>query len=383
MSTIEQHTGNYFIGMKVEVKIPLPNTKVFRDWAIINEIDEDLVSLQLSRDILPEGVNLRVGQVLTITGQSGGNTRTYRAFIVSKGYEQDLLLRFTSETIANELREFYRVDAFLPIKFHRLNDQNPVNVKQQWEAHLKQRREDDATRERSRLDAKRARLRAEERAKELKILEGFFLVDPVALSQDTPQEELPDSPYYESWGDVTALAVNISGGGIKIFTNEKFSMDELIMLEAYVPSSECIVDIVARVVLTNYSNITEDNKSQICTAMQFVLINESASSAINSHISSIQLKRIRQFKGFNDVVPTADNVSSSSNNHYAYIDSIAAGEKTEPQSKRYKPSLRQILLTILFVAVVWLLCSQIYSYGVKHHDKQIQEIFEKGLKSGG
>ncbi len=383
MSTIGHHTGHYFIGMKVEVKIPLPNTKVFRDWAIINEVDEDLVSLQLSRDILPEGVNLRVGQVLTITGQSDGNTRTYRAFIVSKGYEQDLLLRFTSETIANELREFYRVDAFLPIKFHRLFDQNPVNVKQQWEAHLKQRREDDATRERSRLEAKRARLRAEERAKELKILEGYFLVDPVAVPQDSPQEEMQDSPYYESWGDVTALAVNISGGGIKIFTNEKFSMDELIMLETYVPSSECIVDIVARVVLTNYSNITENNKSQICTAMQFVLINESASSAINNHISSIQLKRIRQFKGFNDVVPTADNVSSSPNNHYAYIDSIAAGEKTEPQDKSYRPNFRQILLVILFVAVVWLLCSQIYSYGVKHHDKQIQELFEKGIKSGG
>ncbi len=382
MSTSNHNTSNYFIGMKVEVKIPLPNTKVFRDWAIINEIDEDLVSLQLSRDILPEGVNLRVGQVLTITSQSDDNTRTYRAFIVSKGYEQDLLLRFTSETIANEMREFYRVDAFLPIIFHTLYDQNPENVKQQWEAKLKLRREDDAARERSRLDAKRMKLRSEERAKELKNLEGFFLVEPVALPQDKPEEEQQYDPYHESWGNVMALAVNISAGGIKIFTNQKFNMDELILLEAYVPSSRCIVDIVARVVMTNYSSTAEDNKSQICTAMQFVLINESASSAINNHISSIQLKRIRQFKGFTDVEPTVNNVLSSPNKHYAYIDSINVNEKTDPQELSRRPNIRQVLLVILFISVICLLCSQIYSYGVKHHDKQIQEIFEKGIKSG-
>ena len=384
MSATDHHTSLYYIGMKVEVKIPLPNTKVFRDWAIINEVDDDLVSLQLSRDILPEGVNLRVGQVLTITSQRDGNVCTYRAFIVSKGYDQDLLLRFTSETISNELREFYRVDAFLPIKFHTLYDQNPANVKQQWETQLKLRHEEDAARQRSLLEAKREKLRSEERAKERKVLEGFFLVDPATtLPQDKTLEDQQDNPYYESWGDVTALAVNISGGGLKIFTNQQFNMDEFIMLETYVPSSNCIVDIVARVVLTNYSNITEDNKSQICTAMQFVLINESASSVINSHISSIQLKRIRQFKGFTDVEPAADNALSAPDKHYAYIDSIAVSEKTEGQEQFQKPNIRKVLLVILFVSVIWLLCSQIYSYGVKHHDKQIQEIFEKGIKKGG
>lgn len=376
MSTSEHHTTLYFIGMKVDVEIPLPNNKTFRDWAIINEIDEDLVSLQLSRDILPEGVNLRVGQVLTVTSQRDGTIHTCRAFIVSKGYEQDLLLRFKSETISNELREFYRVDAFLPIKFHLLHDQNPVNVKQQWEDRLKLRRDEEAARERNRLEAKRIKLRSEERAKELKILEGYFLVEPATLPQDKPQEEQQYNDYYDSWGEVTALAVNMSGGGLKIFTSQKFNLNELIMLETYVPSTESLIDCIARVVFTNYSDNTKDDKSQICTAMQFVFIDEIARSAINNHICSIQLRRIRQFKGFTDVEPATDNAVSSSDKHYAYIDSIDVSEKTDPVQKY---NSRQVLLVILFVSVICLLCFNIYSYGVKHHDKQIQEIFEKGI----
>ena len=102
MSDAGQYTSRYFTGMKVEVGIPLPDSKVFRDWAIISEIDEDLVSLQLSRDMLPAGVNLRVGQILTIRSESDGQAYSCRAFIVSKGYEQDLLLRLTGEIVFEE-----------------------------------------------------------------------------------------------------------------------------------------------------------------------------------------------------------------------------------------------------------------------------------------
>lgn len=371
---IGHHTNRYFVGMKVEVEILLPSTKSFRDWAIISEIDEDLVALQLSRDILPEGVSLRVGQALTITSQKDGNTYECRAFIVSKGYEQDLLLRFTSETISNESREFYRVDAYIPIKFHMLYDQNPVNVKLQWEARNKQRRENEAIRERRRLELIRIKHRNEEHVRTQILQEGNLLGEPVVLPQEKPQ----DNQYYETWGAVTTLAVNISGGGLKIFTNQKFNMDEMILLETYVPTSRCILDIVARVVYTNYSNNTEDDKNN-STSMQFVFIDESARSAINNYISSIQLKRIRQFKGFTDVEPVNENLDSL-NRHFAYIDSINVPEKTGPQDLIHNPNIRQVLLGLFFVCVVSLLFFYFYGYGVMHSKNEIQEIFENSLK---
>lgn len=364
--------------MKVEVEIPMPNTKVFRDWAIINEIDEDLVSLQLSRDILPEGVSLRIGQVLKITSQTDNNTYDCRAFIVSKGYEQDLLLRFTSETISNESREFYRVDAFLPIKFHILYDQNPANVREEWEARRKLRRDEEAARKRSRLEEKRIKLLSDERTRALKTQWEDIVGEPVSLPQDKAQEEQQDNPYYESWGAVTTYAVNISGGGLRIFTDHKFNMDELILLEAYVPSSRIIVDIIARVVFTDYKSGAEDDKSNNSTAMQFVFINESASSAINTYISSIQLRRIRQFKGFTDVDPATANNLSSPNKHYAYIDSIGVvGENTD-HKKQVK--IKQVFLVIFLVCITSMMFVYFYRYSVKHSKNEIQEIFENGIK---
>lgn len=380
MSTVEHHTSRYFTGMKVEVEIPLPDTRVFRDWAIINEVDEDLVSLQLSRDILPEGVSLRVGQVLTITSQSDGTSYDCRAFIVSKGYEQDLLLRFTSGLIYDKLREFYRVDVFLPIQFHLLDDQNPAAVKEQWEAQRKLRREEEAAKEKSRLEAKRIKLQSGERIRSQKNQDGGFADEPAILPEDTPQEAPQDNEYYESWGAVTTLAVNISGGGLRVFTNQKFNMDELVLLEAYVPSSRCIVDIIARVVFTSYSTSTEDEESDNVTGMQFVFIDEAARSAINTHIGSIQLKRIRQFKGFTDVEPITDIVESSQKKHYAYIDSIDDSAGTGNQEQIHKPKMQKMLLVLFFACVIGLLLFYFFGYSTIHPKNQIQDMFENSIR---
>ena len=50
MNDFENYANYFSVDMKVGVGIPLANAGVFRDWAIISEMDEDFVSLQLSRD---------------------------------------------------------------------------------------------------------------------------------------------------------------------------------------------------------------------------------------------------------------------------------------------------------------------------------------------
>ncbi|MDD2899969.1 MAG: DUF5634 family protein [Desulfuromonadaceae bacterium] len=379
MTTAEHHTSRYYTGMKVEVNIPLQNTRTFRDWAIINEIDEDLVSLQLSRDVLPDGVILRIGQVLNITSKSDGTTYTCRAFIVSKGYEQDLLLRFTSETISNELREFFRVDAFIPVRFHKLYDQNPADARELWDEQRKMRREEEAARERRRLEEDRTRFRTEERLRKQNIHGDEFSNEPATVPDDNTQKGLDDNQYYESWADIPTPAVNISGGGLRIFTHQKFDMDELVLLELFVPPSRRIVDIVARVVSTNYISITDDDSANSSTAVHFVFIEESARSAINAHISSIQLKRIRQFKGFTDVEPASGSGVPVPNKHYAFIDTVEAGEGTDYTVTSSMSKSRKVLITLFFVIIATLLCFYFYKYAVNHPKSEIQEMFDNNF----
>ncbi|GFE59713.1 PilZ-like domain-containing protein [Geobacter sp. AOG2] len=382
MSDAGHYTSRYFTGMKVEVGIPLPNTKVFRDWARINEIDEDLVSLQLSRDMLPAGVNLRVGQLLTIRSESDGQAHSCSAFIVSKGYEQDLLLRLTGEIVYDELREFYRIDAFLPIKFYALHDQNPANVKQQWEERRKQRREEERIRELRRLEARRERLRAEERAREQMLMEGASSVGQNgSFSNDGGREEPEDNPYYESWSSVTSVAINISGGGLKILTNQGFETDELLLLEIFVPSLSYIVDIVARVVFSDHNDTAGDDGNCFNTGMQFVFIDERARFAINSHVSNVQIRRIRQFKGFADVEPLNIDPLAIPDKHYAYAGSVDADNETDNSARiSRKKIIQQVALGLFFIGIISILYFYFSAYAVKHPKNQIQDMFETGIR---
>jgi hypothetical protein len=382
MSDAGQYTSRYFAGMKVEVGIPLPDAKVFRDWAIISEIDEDLVSLQLSRDMLPDGVNLRVGQILTIRSESDGQAYSCRAFIVSKGYDQDLLLRLTGEIIFEELREFYRIDAFLPIKFYILLDQNPATVKKEWEKRRKLRLEEERSRELMRLEAKRERLRAEERAREQKLQEGAFPGGPAeSFSTAKPQEDTEDNTYYESWGFVTSVAINISGGGLKILTNQGFETDEFLLLEIFVPSLSCIVDIVARVVFSSHNDTAGDEGNCFNTGMQFVFIDERARYAINSHISGVQIRRIRQFRGFADVEPLNIDIMGIPDKHYAYTGRIDDGDEIDNSNQtNRKKIIQQVVLGLFFVCIVSLLFFYFSAYAVKHPKNQIEDMFDTGIR---
>ena len=384
MNNIEYCISRYFIGMKAEVGIPLPNSETFRDWAIINEIDEDLVSLQLSRDILPDGVSLRVGQLLTIRSEIDGQVNTCRCFIVSMGYNRELLLRLTSEIFSGESREFYRIDAFLPINHHVLYDQNPANVKKQWEARRKWRQNEKRVREVRRLEAKRENLRNHERARKYGLPDDTFSGDSASHCQGKDHEQHQDNLYDELLPTAKTVAVTISGGGLKIATNQKFNRDDLVLLEIFVPSSRIIVDVVARVVFSDQNDIAGEDRNFFNAGMQFVFIDESARLAISSHIGSIQLRRIRQFKGFTDVEPLyIDNISKS-DKHFAYIDGVDVSGHINDGTLINRESLfQQVALGLLFVCIISLISYYYSWYAIKHPKNDIENIFEHGITLRG
>ncbi|WP_041532082.1 PilZ-like domain-containing protein [Pelobacter propionicus] len=364
----------HFVGMKVEVGIPLSDNTAFRDWAIINQVENDLISLQLSRDILPAGVSLRVGQILTIRSEYDFQVHICRAYIVSKGFEQELLLRLTGAIVANELREFYRIDAFLPIRFHSLPGQDPENVNKLWHEWQKQRMEEEKAREQRRLEARREKIRAEKRAREQRLQEGAPSVEGGDGSRE--EEEL-DNEYDESWGSVTSVAVNISGGGLRISTDQLFPVDEPLLLEIFVPSSRRIVDVAARVIFSRQNDAAGERQTCFNTGLQFMFIDEAARSAINQHTSGIQLKRIRQFKGFADVEPLSVDGNLAANRHYAYLDTVEAGESHRAIWWKRR---RQLVLGMVFAGIIWLLYLYFSAYVSNHPKSVIHQMFETGIR---
>jgi hypothetical protein len=347
MSDLDQYAGSFFAGMKVGVGIPLPNAEIFNDWAVIHEISEDLVSLQLSRDQLPLKVTLHVGQILELRGGKEGNSYSCRAIIVSEGYAKELLLRLIGEIVSDELREFFRIDAFLPIKYYISPEQHSDILEKQWELRREQRY-------------------FQEMARKQQSWNSEFIDGAAELPHEKRQEGVSDVEHDESWDTIIPLAANISGGGLRIMTHQGFEQGEYVLLEILVPSPHRIVDAVVRVIFANASHVPGSDQEYFNTGLQFVFIDERDRDSIVNHIATVQLKRIRQMR-----------------EKYLFRVSHDAGEGNTFQSATvidWQSLGRKILVWITMISIVGVLINYFKNYAIEHPKNEIGEAFENALK---
>jgi hypothetical protein len=355
MSDFENYANYFFVGMKVGVGIPLANAGVFRDWAIIHEIDEDLVSLQLSRDQFPLNVSLHVGQIIDLRGGKDDSGYSCRAIIVAEGPVREILLRLIGEIVSDELREFYRIDAFLPIKYYISPEQNVDKLKQEWALRREQRQTVDAGRRHKHWDS-RLLLGSAELPPE-RLLEHAM----DALGEEGDQIE----EHGDIWDTIIPLAANISGGGVRITTHQQFESGVYVLLEILVPVPRRIVDIVARVISANRNYAAGGDREYYNTGMQFVFIDERDRDAIVNHISNVQLKRIRQLREqfiFRDGLPAASE------------------EKVAPSPINWVGFGKWLGYTLVFMMITALIFNYFRHYAKDHPKNEIEEIFEGGIR---
>ncbi|QEM68789.1 PilZ domain-containing protein [Geobacter sp. FeAm09] len=380
--------ANYFpAGMKVSVGIPLANAGVFRDWAIIHEIDEDFVSLQLSRDQLPHDASLHVGQILDLRGGKDESGYSCRAIIVAEGPAREVLLRLIGEIVSDELREFYRIDAFLPIKYYISSEQNVEILKQEWGERREQRQAVDIELKNKRWDSslvlERAALPPERRLEQADEDEGAGNEHADKQNghdgEHDGQEEREgvDGEFEEregleeteepadSWDTIIPLAANISGGGVRIITHQQFESGVYVLLEILVPMPRRIVDIVARVITANRNFAAGNDREYFNTGLQFVFIDERDRDAIISHISNVQLKRIRQLR-----------------EQFIYRDGRPARGEEQEEAPRFNWARfgRRLGYAIVFLLIVMLIGDYFRHYAKGHPKNEIEEIFEGGIR---
>ncbi|MBW4053892.1 MAG: PilZ domain-containing protein [Proteobacteria bacterium] len=357
MSDLDEYSRYFPVGNKVGVGIPLPNAEVFTDWAIIHDIDEDLVTLQLSRDVLPVDVSLRYGQILELRGGSEENGYCCRAIVVSEGDARELLLRLIGEIVSDELREFYRIDAFLPIKYFVSTEQNIDLLRKQWV-------ERRARREQLEIEQNDQRWIGKMPTADAKILSDTPH-DSIETAADeiVPDRTMASEEVRDSWDTLIPLAANISGGGLRIITHQGFESGEYTLLEILIPSSQRVVDVIGRIVFANRNYAAGSDREYYNTGVQFVYIDERDRDAIVNYISTIQLKRIRQlrerylFRGMLE------------NDELLDISDKPSIKKT---ALRALPRLFAVVILALFVYFFWY-------YAQEHPKGEIQRTFEDSI----
>ena len=362
MSSYDKYLDHFPAGMKVRVGIPVPGGQVFTDWAIIHDIDEDLIELQLSRDSLPAGVRLLLGTILDLRGGKDDNGYSCRAIIVSEGYQRTILLRLIGEIVSDELREYYRIDAFLPLKYYLADGSSEVQLKKAWIAKREARHTEE-------LERKQHQNRPWQRmviANEEELPEETLAQQEDDTDSGEGIDDYADSLHDHSWDDVIPLAANISGGGIKLLMHHKFAIDELMPLEIYLPSEPTprVIDAVGKVVFAaeNLSAAKQLHQNSYNTGIQFLYIDERDRDAIVSYISNVQLKRIRALRD-------------------KYLLRSLDREATHPLSKTPPINLlRQAILTLLVTILIVMIALYFKNYSQNRPKNEIELIFEKGFK---
>jgi len=178
------HYSSFFTpGQRITLALQVPGRQPFHEWAQVLSLAADLLEVQLSRDTLPVGIQTAPGSTVEVRIGSQGNGYRCRGIIVSKGSFTHLSMRLTGDVILDELREYFRIDVYLPLRltFPELSDEK--RVKEEW-----------------------LRRRASSIAKSSA---DFPFIDMADAEDDTP----PDSPL------PPPQAANISGGGVRLVTS--------------------------------------------------------------------------------------------------------------------------------------------------------------------
>ncbi len=350
-STTDIYASYFSVGMKVGVGIPAPNSETFRDWALIHELDEDLVFLQLSRDHLPVDVSLHVGLILELRGGKEDAGYSCRAIIVSEGIEGQILLRLIGEIVTDELREFYRIDAFLPVKYYIPDIQNQKELEKEWSERREQRIAEEIIRKQQPWDSRLIT------GSSVLPDERHLNLEEIGIENLIEQE---DESEENSWDTIIPLAANISGGGIRIIVHHIFEAGQYVLLEILVPIPIHIVDAVAKVVSVKRTQSKLNERESFEVSLKFVNINERDRDSIVNYISNIQLKRIRQLRM-----------------QFAFRDSLTGDAL--PEIEKYK-TLKQVVLGLILCSFVFLVAYYLWGYANNRPKHEIEEIFEKGIK---
>ena len=347
MSDVEQYATYFTHRLKITVCIPMDNNELFRDWAIVETLEDSIITLQLSRDELPVEVHLIAGIMLDLRlVKDKIEFRCSGIFIgeVSAGVIQ---VQLSGDVGTIELREFFRIDAFIPFKYQVTEEQNLDVLIGTWRRRKQIRLVDEAERRNVYNEKQRERL--------YRAATGEFDAEgrEQVLHKQPDVEEF--NPVDETWDNVNATAINISAGGFKFVTTDVFKIDEHVFIEMLIPATPPrTMESITRVVFITNNYSFKDGKEYFNVALNFVIIDDRDRDAIVSHISHLESLRIRQKR------------------QLPFFDVKSINRRVSP--------LKMSIWIALSAVLTYFIVSYFYDYSHRNVQDEIGYIFENAVR---
>jgi hypothetical protein len=313
----EELAEHFRKGVRVLVGVPLLTGGTFQEWGIVLSLEHDLLELDLSRDFLPRGALLELGLPLDLGLVKGEDRLRCKGTIIG-GSQRRLALRLTEGISPFEPREFYRQDVYLPLDYRLPPRQSTDEIREHW---------------------RQMRWGWEFIAQEPEPGESAQLT---ALREEIRQHQ-------EKKKAAPPVAVNISGGGIRLEMKERLRRGVLIELSVFLPQPQKVIEIVAEVVQVTPSS----RKGFFTTALRYRFIEEADRDRLIGHISAQQLMQLAQ-QAPKDVM-------------------------LQPGPRRLVRPLQVALVLLILLLCIGSLVRSVITSRERGEKHEIERIFEQGI----
>ena len=314
-------------GMRIEVGIPLSGGGVFRDWAVVHELVEDELSVQISRDILPTEVHIEEGDILDVTVSVRNEAYTCSGIVTGKSGRKELRIRLFGQFMLRERRQFFRISLNLRVRAAQLPDGRLEDNERDWE----QRRD----------------------AEHMKF-QGYDQPAIAAyLSKYQPSVTL-------EWHDMLYTELSLSGGGICVNLPERLQPEQLVALEIHLPlDPPRLVQGVGQVIHVIPKEQKKDGP-QFATGLKFVLLDERDRDLLFRQISSAQIEYLRNL---------ADRRDFRQDRHDAPGEGVG-----------WRRVAARSLWALVSIALVYCLARYLVQYSERGAPGQIEKTYEQSLR---
>ena len=250
---IQDYSDYFHADQRTKVELPLGGNRFFHEWAIVSSVNRDILTLQLSRDLLPHGVQLKNGEPLSVRAGSRGQGYRCRGVIEQDGSCENLAVKLTGPVMPDELRSYFRLNTSISMEY------SPETPEQAWENPRK------------------------------RCITGLGEENKGVVSTSAAKP----APFRTGKADAPAPnIINISGGGVRVELQEELQTGALLNLAFHLPHPQPeLVPAVAEVVYCQPSDWRPGLR--YIAGLRYVRIHERNRDRIIKYVCSEEIKKIR------------------------------------------------------------------------------------------
>jgi hypothetical protein len=310
---------------EIIANIALDEGKVYHQRCIINSISHDLVDIGFTGDEVPEWTLIGIGTPMELRGRADRGAFGCRAVVVDCNIAGHYLIRLIGSVYFGELREFQRIDVYLPIKYAYASEQGLENVTDNWI----------------------------QRKHELKS----------AHKNKSSNNAWMDDSTSDNWDEIVPSLAQVTNEGLRLDITEQYPVGIYLDVEIYLPlDPPKVIAAVTEVTSVDEHSKQEDGSVIHRTNVTFALIDPPDREAITDYVSTVQVQHL------GEICKDAQ--------YQALYNRLTA-------QVEWKDPLRFLkrIIVICLIAIFGLLLFRYFDDYRKGHEKGfIEKVFEDGIR---